>query len=98
MASGSPWPTIHTERAALADDLTTQGVHALWPKKLYPKLHADGPLTIEALADLHQRHATALHPARTTRGDNRTQGSRGGRTQVKQFVAGGSLVRVSPMP
>lgn len=39
---------------------TTRGVQALWPKKLYPQLRADGPLTGEALVEIHRRLAHVL--------------------------------------
>lgn len=42
---------------------TTRGVEALWPKKLYPKLKAEGPLEIETLVDIHSRLASSLPPA-----------------------------------
>ena len=41
-------------------DFTTRGVHALWPKKLYPKLQAEGPLPAEAIAGSHRTLAHAL--------------------------------------
>lgn len=47
------WPLI-------GGSFTTRGVEALWPKKLYPKLKADGPLTVDAVADLHRKLATGL--------------------------------------
>jgi len=42
---------------------TTRGVQALWPKKLYPQLRAEGSLTLEALVDIHRGLARALPAA-----------------------------------
>jgi hypothetical protein len=39
---------------------TTRGVEALWPKKLYSKLQADGPLTAPTIGDIHRRLPYAL--------------------------------------
>lgn len=50
------WPLI-------GGSFTTREVEALWPRKLYPKLQADGPLAIDAVADLHRKLATALPAA-----------------------------------
>ena len=50
------WPLI-------GGSFTTRGVEALWPKKLYPKLMADGPLTTDVLAALHRGLATSLPQA-----------------------------------
>ena len=50
------WPLI-------GGSFTTRGVEALRPKKLYPKLKADGPLTVDAIADLHRKLATGLPAA-----------------------------------
>ena len=47
----------------LGGPFTTRGVDVLWPKKLYPKLQADGPLTIDAIDDLHRKLATGLPAA-----------------------------------
>ena len=52
----SDWPLF-------GGSFTTQGVDVLWPKKLYPKLQAEGPLGIEAIASLHATLARALPPA-----------------------------------
>lgn len=41
----------------------TRGVEALWPKKLYPKLKADGSLDHETIANVHRLLASALLPA-----------------------------------
>lgn len=50
------WPII-------GGSFTTRAVEALWPRKLYPKLQADGPLTVDAVADLHRRLAAGLPAA-----------------------------------
>ena len=50
------WPLI-------GGSFTTRGVEALWPKKLYPKLKAEGPLEIETLVEIHTRLASSLPPA-----------------------------------
>ena len=47
------WPLI-------GGSFITRGVEALWPKKLYPKLKADGPLLP---AEIHRRLASSLTPA-----------------------------------
>lgn len=52
----SDWPLF-------GGSFTTQGVDVLWPKKLYPKLQAEGPLGPEAIASLHATLARALPPA-----------------------------------
>jgi hypothetical protein len=48
------WPLI-------GGAFTTRGVEVLWPRKLYPRLAADGPLA-PRVDDLHQRLAGALPP------------------------------------
>jgi hypothetical protein len=50
------WPLI-------GGAFTTRGVQALWPKKLYPKLQAKGPLAVEALAEIHRKLGHALPAA-----------------------------------
>lgn len=50
------WPVI-------GGSFTTRNVEALWPKKLYPRLRADGPLSIDALATIHSTLAKTLPPA-----------------------------------
>lgn len=50
------WPLV-------GGSFSTRGVEALWPKKLYSKLRADGPLPIAALDDIHRRLASSLPPA-----------------------------------
>ena len=50
------WPLI-------GGSFTTRGVEALWPKRLYPKLQADGPLLTQTVAEVHRRLASSLPPA-----------------------------------
>jgi len=50
------WPLI-------GGSFTVRGVEVLWPKRLYPKLQADGPLMPDSVAELHERLATSLPPA-----------------------------------
>ena len=53
---GADWPLI-------GGSFTTRGVEALWPKRLYPKLKADGPFLNETGAEIHRRLASSLPPA-----------------------------------
>jgi hypothetical protein len=50
------WPLI-------GGNFTTRGVQALWPKKLYPQLQADGPLAAEPIELIHRQLAHALPSA-----------------------------------
>jgi hypothetical protein len=50
------WPLI-------SGTFTTRGVQALWPKKLYRKLQAEGPFTAETVAEIHRNLAHALPAA-----------------------------------
>lgn len=50
------WPLV-------GGSFTIRGVNVLWPRKLYPKLGAGGPLTIESIAQTHQLLASTLPPA-----------------------------------
>ncbi|MEO5661892.1 MAG: nuclease-related domain-containing protein [Nocardioides sp.] len=50
------WPLI-------GGSFTTRDVAVLWPKKLYPKLQAEGSLSIDAVAELHRRLALGLPAA-----------------------------------
>lgn len=50
------WPLV-------GGSFTTRGVEALWPKKLYPKLKADGPLEFDTLGEIRRRLASSLPPA-----------------------------------
>ena len=52
----SDWPL-------LGGSVTSRGVDVLWPKKLYPRLTADGPVGIETVIELHRALAAALPPA-----------------------------------
>jgi hypothetical protein len=54
---------VEADWPLLGGDFTTRDVHALWPKKLYPKLQAEGPLTAEAIAEIHRTLAQALPAA-----------------------------------
>ncbi|WP_344196377.1 nuclease-related domain-containing protein [Pedococcus aerophilus] len=42
---------------------TTHDVQVVWPKKLYPQLQVDGPLSTDAIDTLHRRLANALPAA-----------------------------------
>ena len=50
------WPLI-------GGAFTTRGTHVMWPKKLYPRLSAAGPLPASTVAELHHLLALALPPA-----------------------------------
>lgn len=50
------WPLI-------GGTFTTREVQTLWPKKLYPQLQADGPITADTVAEVHRTLAHALPPA-----------------------------------
>jgi hypothetical protein len=50
------WPLI-------GGSFTTRGVEALRPKRLYPKLKADGPLLTQTVAEVHRRLGSSLPPA-----------------------------------
>ena len=50
------WPLI-------GGTFITRGVQALWPKKLYPKLQAEGPFTADTVAEIHRKLAHALRAA-----------------------------------
>jgi hypothetical protein len=50
------WPLI-------GGAFTTRGVLVVWPKKLYPKLRAEGPLDAASIDRLHRQLAQALPPA-----------------------------------
>ncbi len=50
------WPLI-------GGSFTTRGVEVLWPKRLYTKLKADGPLLSGTVAELHRCLASSLPPA-----------------------------------
>jgi hypothetical protein len=44
----------------LGGSFTTRDVHALWPKKLYSMLQAQGHLTVVTIAEVHRALARAL--------------------------------------
>ena len=50
------WPLI-------GGAFTTRSVQALWPKKLYPQLQAEGPLTADVIAEIHRTLALSLRAA-----------------------------------
>lgn len=50
------WPLI-------GGAFTTRSVQALWPKKLYPQLKAEGHLTAEVIAQIHRTLALSLRSA-----------------------------------
>ena len=50
------WPLI-------GGTFATRSVQALWPKKLYPKLQAEGPFTADTVAEIHRKLAHALRAA-----------------------------------
>lgn len=50
------WPLI-------GGSFITRGVEALRPKKLYPKLKSDGPITSDAIGEMCRTLAAALPPA-----------------------------------
>jgi hypothetical protein len=54
---------IESDWPLLGGSFTTGGVEVLWPKRLYPKLRADGSLGMETLIETHRRLASALPPA-----------------------------------
>lgn len=53
---GADWPLI-------GGSFTTRDVAVLWPRKLYPRLTAEGPLDVAAIAETHRLLAKALRPA-----------------------------------
>lgn len=69
---GRPWgrPPVHgvlcfveADWPLIGGDFVIHGVDVLWPKKLYPRLRADGPLDALSIADVHRHLAAALPPA-----------------------------------
>ena len=50
------WPLI-------GGAFTARGVMVLWPKKLYPKLQEEGPLSVDSVAQIHRKLAQALRSA-----------------------------------
>lgn len=70
--SGRPWGRVpvHPVLCFVEADwplfggaFTTRDVDVLWPKKLYPRLQADGPLSLTDIAQIHRHLAEALPPA-----------------------------------
>lgn len=51
---------VEADWPLLGGNFITRDVHALWPKKLYPKLQAEGPLTADTIAEIHRTLAKAL--------------------------------------
>lgn len=54
---------IEADWPLLGGSFTVRGVDVLWPKKLYPRLSAGGPLDVGHIASLHRLLADALPPA-----------------------------------
>ncbi len=54
---------VEADWPLLGGAFTTRGVDVLWPKKLYPKLQAEGPLGVDAVAEIHRKLAQALRAA-----------------------------------
>ncbi|KRE55629.1 NERD domain protein [Phycicoccus sp. Soil748] len=54
---------VEADRPLIGGAFTTRDVQALWPKKLYPQLQAEGPLSAEAMDDIHRHLAKALPAA-----------------------------------
>ncbi len=50
------WPLI-------GGAFTTRGVRALWPRRLYPQLEADGSVAADVVAEIHRKLAHALPAA-----------------------------------
>lgn len=51
---------VEADWPLLGGNFTTRDVLALWPKKLYPRLEAEGPLTADTIAEIHRTLAHAL--------------------------------------
>lgn len=54
---------VEADWPLLGGSFTTRSVQALWPKKLQSQLQAEGPLTAEAIAELHAAIARMLLPS-----------------------------------
>lgn len=54
---------VEADWPLLGGSFTTRGVETMWPKKLYPKLMAAGPLSSDTIGDLHRQLASSLPPA-----------------------------------
>lgn len=70
--SGRPWGRVpvhgvlcfvEADWPLIGGAFATRDVDVLWPKKLYPRLQANGPLTPTAIAQIHRHLAEALPPA-----------------------------------
>jgi hypothetical protein len=64
---------VEADWPLLGGSFTTQGVRALWPKKLFPCLKAEGPLTAETIGTIHTdgSHTRCLPPETTQRPSRR---------------------------
>jgi hypothetical protein len=51
---------VEADWPLLGGDFAIRDVYALWPKKLYPKLQAEGALTPDVIAEIHRALARAL--------------------------------------
>src|SRR4051794_15040592 len=51
--------SVEADWPRLGGSFAIRGVEALWPKKLYPKLRADGSLDEETIGNVHRQLATA---------------------------------------
>ena len=51
---------VEADWPLLGGDFATRGVDTIWPKKLYPKLQAEGPLAADTIAEIHRTLAKAL--------------------------------------
>lgn len=54
---------VEADWPLLGGVFSTRGVQTLWPKRLYSQLQADGPLTVNAIADIHRQLAEVLRRA-----------------------------------
>jgi len=54
---------IEADWPLFGGDFVIDGVEVLWPRRLYPRLEADGPLDPERIESIHRRLAAALPPA-----------------------------------
>ena len=54
---------VEADWPVLGGAFTTRGIQALWPKKLYPRLQAEGPLTEPLICEIHRQLTYALPAA-----------------------------------
>lgn len=54
---------VEADWPLLGGNFTIRDVHALWPKKLYPKLQGEGSLGADTIAEIHRALARALPPS-----------------------------------